>query len=101
VLDAIADGTFSPGEPGRYRDLVDGLLYRDRYFLLADYADYVAAQTRVDQLYADPGRWAAAALRNVAGMGSFSVDRSVREYWDQVWSPAALAASRLDRRGHA
>lgn len=42
-----------------------------------------------------------AALRNVAGMGMFSVDRSVREYWDQVWSPAALHASHLDRRSNA
>jgi starch phosphorylase len=101
VLDAIADGAFSPGEPGRYRDLIHGLLHRDRYFLLADYSDYVAAQARVDALFETPHQWAAKALRNIAGMGTFSVDRSVREYWDQVWSPAALAASHLDDRSHA
>ena len=101
VLDAIGGGAFSPGEPGRYRELIDSLLHRDRYFLLADYADYVAAQARVDALYRTPQQWAAVALRNVAGMGMFSVDRSVREYWDQVWSPAALHASHLDRRSNA
>ncbi|MFO1496350.1 MAG: glycogen/starch/alpha-glucan phosphorylase [Lysobacterales bacterium] len=101
VLDAIAGGAFSPGEPGRYRDLIDSLLQRDRYFLLADYADYAATQARVDAHYADRARWAACAARNIAGMGAFSADRCVREYWEQVWSPAALAQSRLDRRPHA
>ncbi len=99
VLGAIGSGAFSPGEPGRYRDLVDSLLHRDRYFLLADFADYLATQARVDALHADPAAWAASALRNIAGMGGFSCDRSVRDYWEHVWSPAALRLSRLDRRG--
>jgi len=101
VLEAISSGAFSPGEPARYRDLIDSLLHRDRYFLLADYSDYVAAQARVDQLYKQPQAWAACALRNIAGMGHFSVDRSVREYWDKVWSPQALAASHLGGGRHA
>jgi starch phosphorylase len=98
VLDAIGGGVFSPGEPSRHRELVDGLLQRDRYFLLADFADYLRAQARADALYADPDQWAASALRNVAGMGEFSADRSVREYVARIWSPAALAASGLSRR---
>ncbi len=97
VLDAIAGGSFSPGEPARHRDLVDSLRQRDRYFLLADFDDYLQAQARVDALYADPQAWAACALRNIAGMGRFSADRSVRDYIEQVWSPAALNRSGLLR----
>ena len=97
VLDVIAGGGFSPGEPARHRDLVDSLLHRDRYFLLADFDDYLQAQARVDALYADPQQWAACALRNIAGMGRFSADRSVRDYIEQVWSPAALNRSGLLR----
>ena len=42
VLDAIAGGTFSPDEPGRYRGLVDALLWGgDHYLLLADYEAYL------------------------------------------------------------
>jgi glycogen phosphorylase len=85
VLDAIAGGTFSPSEPDRYRGLVDSLLYRDTYMLLADFDDYLAAQARVDALYRDPAAWATMALRNVAGMGSFSVDRTIRDYLERVW----------------
>jgi len=86
VLDAIGGGAFSHGESDRYRDVVDSLLQRDTYMLLADFADYLAAQERVDTLYRDPAAWARAALLNVAGMGSFSSDRTVREYIDKVWS---------------
>jgi starch phosphorylase len=92
VLDAIAGGMFSPDEPGRYRGLVDSLLGGgDHYLLLADYADYVAAQDRVDALYRDPRAWAAKAIVNVAGMGPFSADRTIAQYASEIWhvQPAA------------
>ena len=92
VLDAIAGGGFSPDEPARYRGLVDSLLWGgDHYLLLADYAAYVETQQRVDTLYRTPGEWAARAISNVAGMGSFSSDRTIREYAKLIWNiePAA------------
>jgi starch phosphorylase len=86
VLDAIAGETFSPGEPGRYRGLVDSLLWGgDHYLLLADYASYVETQERVDALWRQPSEWAARAITNVAGMGAFSSDRTIREYATQIW----------------
>ena len=87
VLDAIGGGAFSPDEPGRYRGLVDSLLWGgDHYLLLADYADYVATQSRVDALYRDRNAWAARAIANVAGMGIFSSDRTIRAYAEQIWN---------------
>ncbi len=88
VLRAIAEGEFSPDEPGRYRALVDSLLDHDTYMVLADFADYVATQRRVDALYRQPRQWAAMAWRNIAAMGRFSIDRTVDEYVRQVWSRA-------------
>jgi len=86
VLDAISGGAFSPGEPGRYRGLVDALLWGgDHYLLLADYASYVETQARVDALYRQGGEWASRAIANVAGMGVFSSDRTIREYAQQIW----------------
>ena len=86
VLDGIGGGQFSPDEPGRYRGLVDSLLWGgDHYLLLADYADYVATQGRVDDLYRQPAQWADKAIRNVAGMGVFSSDRTIGEYAQQIW----------------
>jgi len=92
VLDAISGGQFSPDEPGRYRELVDSLLWRgDKYMLLADFDSYVAAQARVDVLYNNPQAWARRAIANVAGMGFFSSDRTIREYARDVWGLAAKA----------
>ncbi|RCW72577.1 glycogen/starch/alpha-glucan phosphorylase [Pseudorhodoferax soli] len=86
VLDAITGGQFSPEEPGRYRGLVDALLWGgDHYMLLADYASYVATQREVDALYRQPAAWCQRAIANVAGMGVFSSDRTIREYARQIW----------------
>ncbi len=92
VLEAIGGGSFSPAEPQRYRGLVDDLLQLDRYFLLADFAEYCVTQSRADALYAQPARWNACVLRNIAGMGGFSADRTVREYVERVWSADSLLA---------
>jgi len=90
VLDAVAGGQFCPDEPGRYRSLVDALLWGgDRYMLLADFDAYLAAQARVDALYRDREAWARKAIANVAGMGFFSSDRTIREYARAVWGLAA------------
>jgi starch phosphorylase len=86
VLDAIGGGAFSPTEPERYGALVDSLLYRDAYLLLADFASYVEAQHRVDALFETPQAWADKAIRNIAGMGAFSADRTVREYARKIWN---------------
>jgi len=88
VLDAIGGGVFSWGEPDRYRSLVQPLLHRDPYMLLADFADYVHAQEQVDALYRQPEAWAERALRNIAGMGAFSTDRTIAEYIRHVWAVA-------------
>ncbi len=86
VLDAISSGQFSPDEPGRYRGLMDSLLWGgDHYLLLADFDSYLAAQARVDALYRDCDAWAKKAIANVAGMGFFSADRSIAEYAREVW----------------
>ena len=86
VLDAIAGGQFCPDEPGRYRPLVDSLLWGgDHYMLLADFDSYVATQAQVDALYRDPAAWAKKAIANVAGMGFFSSDRTIAEYAREVW----------------
>jgi starch phosphorylase len=86
VLDAIASGAFSEGDPGRYRALVDSLLWGgDPYLLLADFESYWQAQHRVDRAFGAPERWMRMAIVNVAKMGFFSSDRTIAEYARQIW----------------
>ncbi|MFO0713926.1 MAG: glycogen/starch/alpha-glucan phosphorylase [Sandaracinus sp.] len=85
VVDAILGGTFSPDEPGRFRPLVEPLLERDKYFVFADFDAYVAAQESVDALYATPRAWSRVALLNLARMGRFSSDETIRGYAREIW----------------
>ena len=92
AIDRLAEGAFSPEDPGRYRDIVNNLLEVDHYQLLADYADYVKAQDRADALYQRPSDWTRSAIFNVAGMGKFSSDRTIREYAQDIWGVQPLPA---------
>ncbi len=85
VIDMIASGFFSPSEPGRYRDLVHDLLNNDAFLVLADFESYLHAQERVDALYRKPEEWTRRAMLNTARMGFFSIDRTVKQYADEIW----------------
>ena len=86
TLDMITSGYFSIEEPGRYQAIFDNLLNKgDQYLLLADYASYIQTQEHVSGLYKDEEEWSRRAILNVARMGKFSSDRSIREYADNIW----------------
>ena len=85
AIDLIADGFFSHGDTDLFRPLVDNLLESDPYLVLADYRAYIEAQEQVGRAWQDPDEWARKAILNVAGMGKFSSDRSVRDYCREIW----------------
>ncbi|MDP1028310.1 glycogen/starch/alpha-glucan phosphorylase [Sphingomonas sp. KR1UV-12] len=85
ALSAIASGVFSPDDPDRYKGLVGGLYDGDWFMLAADFDSYAAAQRRVDRWWEDRTRWNAATIRNVARVGWFSSDRTIREYAKDIW----------------
>ncbi|ANI76789.1 MULTISPECIES: glycogen/starch/alpha-glucan phosphorylase [Sphingobium] len=85
ALEAIASGVFSPDEPNRYRDLIQGLYDHDWFMVAADFDSYSAAQRKVDAIWRDQAKWAKMAIHNVARMGWFSSDRTIREYATDIW----------------
>ena len=86
VLTQIATGTFSPDEPNRYQNLFDMLVnLGDHYQLLADYRSYIDTQIRVDELYRQPDAWTRKTVLNIANMGYFSSDRTIKEYAEEIW----------------
>jgi glycogen phosphorylase len=90
VLDLINGGFFEPEHPELFRPLVQSLLDHDPYLLLADFASYAECQQRLEQAFLDQDRWMRMAILNVARMGKFSSDRTIREYADQIWKTQSV-----------
>ena len=76
--------------PVSFRPLVDELLNRDEYLVLADYQSYVECQEEVNRVYEDRDQWTTKSILNVARMGRFSSDRSIREYVEKIWKVKPL-----------
>jgi starch phosphorylase len=91
VLQAIAEGAFSPDQKDRYHGLVHRVWHHDYFLVAADFDAYDAAQAQVDRVYADRDAWVKMAVLNTARSGFFSSDRTIRSYMNDIWSiPSAL-----------
>ncbi|MFL6248375.1 MAG: glycogen/starch/alpha-glucan phosphorylase [Thermoanaerobaculia bacterium] len=93
AVDSIAAGHFSRGDKDIFRPILAKLLStRDEYVHLADLAEYVDRQKDVDTVYRDRRAWNRMSLLNIARMGKFSSDRTVREYARDIWNvrPAVI-----------
>jgi starch phosphorylase len=91
VLDALLGDTFSPGEPGLFKPIVDSLLGGDPYLVLADFAAYDACQARVSEAWKDQEQWTRMAVLQTARTGKFSSDRTIREYAEDIWKVKSVA----------
>lgn len=86
VIDQIHEGYFSPDEPDLFHPITNALLNQGDYFMvLADYRQYVDKQQTVEENYRDEFDWNRKAIINVANMGHFSSDRSIRDYCERIW----------------
>lgn len=86
VLAAIADGQFSPEDPGRYNAILSNVWDNDWFLVAADFDAYHAAQGSVDAYYESVREWQGSAILNTARSGFFSSDRAVSEYMRNIWS---------------
>lgn len=85
ALAAVSSGVFSPDDPDRYRDLINGLYQSDWFMVAADFDAYAATQRDVDAVWRNSPDWYARAIRNVARVGWFSSDRTIRQYAKDIW----------------
>ena len=86
IMDSLADGTFSHGDRHLFQPLVDSLMSpHDQYLLLRDLESYLESQDRVNETFLNPELWTKMAILNVARMGKFSTDRTIRQYANEIW----------------
>ena len=91
VIDFIASGALADGDVALFRPLVNNLLAQDPFLVLADYQAYIECQDQVSTLWRDPQAWTRKSILNVARMGKFSSDRSIRDYCAKVWNVRPVA----------
>ncbi len=86
VVDWLGSNYFTPNERGVLNPLKHSLLEGgDPFMVLADFADYVRCQEKVDEAYRDKRRWAKMAILNTARVGKFSSDRTIQQYAEDIW----------------
>jgi starch phosphorylase len=93
AIEALIDGSLAETDEEKkaLKFLHQSLIYGvygsppDRYFVLNDLDSYVQTQKKVERFYADPQLWAEMVIKNIAGMGDFSTDRSIDEYAKRIW----------------
>jgi starch phosphorylase len=89
VMELLEQGFFGPEDPEIHKEMARYLREEDPYLVCADFDAYVDAQDLAAATYADPDKWTKLAVRNIAGSGRFSSDRTILGYARDVW--------RLDR----
>jgi starch phosphorylase len=89
VIDFIASGKLAGGDSSLFGPIVNNLLWSDPYLVLADYQAYVDCQDKVSQLWDDQQAWLSKSILNVARMGKFSSDRSIKDYCNNIWKVKA------------
>jgi glycogen phosphorylase len=85
AIDMVRGGLFSRGDTSTYEPLIDALLHRDPFLVLADFRAYAEAQRAVALAWRSPAIWLRSSILNVARSGRFSSDRSIREYAQKIW----------------
>jgi glycogen phosphorylase len=87
VIDSLDSDVFSPQEPGLF-GWISGMLLDsgDEHFHLADLPAYIAMQERAAAEFRTTAIWTRKAILNVARIGRFSSDRTIRQYAREVWN---------------
>jgi glycogen phosphorylase len=91
AIDMIGDGAFQNDQPELFRPIVEAhLAWNDHYMRLADYQSYVSCQERVSSAFQDQSQWTRKSILNVARIGKFSTDRTIREYAEEIWNAKSV-----------
>jgi starch phosphorylase len=86
VMDALYGDLFCRQEPGLFRWIYHALVDQgDAYFHLADLPSYIAVQEQAGAEFANPTAWTHKVILNVARIGIFSSDRTIRQYARDIW----------------
>ncbi|NQZ57126.1 MAG: glycogen/starch/alpha-glucan phosphorylase [Lentisphaeraceae bacterium] len=91
VLNLIESGFFCPEEQELFKPITDSITCNgDEYMIAADFDSYYEAQQEISKDFLKKQLWTEKAIINVANMGMFSSDRTIRQYADEIWGVKSL-----------
>ena len=91
VLDTLVSGVLPVRGGKQFNDLFNALVFggasgpADKYFVLYDFTSYDKIFTKLMAAWEDKDRWTRMSLKNTICAGSFSSDRTIREYSEHIW----------------
>jgi len=93
VIDALINGSLveNEAEHAAIHNIYHRLFEKsaqgitDQFFVVNDLMAYHETHKKVEALYQEPLKWAQYAIYNIAGMGQFSSDISIKNYAKNVW----------------
>jgi len=96
VFEAIERGVF--GAPEALVPVIQALFNNDRYLVIADFPLYAEAQAEVDRVWHDQHEWMRRSIRNTAGTGMFSSDRTIHQDATEIWNAKQYPVPVSDKR---
>jgi len=86
IFEFIGSDELNPLSPGLFQPLINLLLYQgDEYCIVADLPDYIRVMEEVNATWQDKSAWNQMSLANIANMGGFSSDETIKRYAKEIW----------------
>jgi starch phosphorylase len=86
VMNLLESGHFNLFEPDIFNDIISSIRSpHDPWLTLADFRSYIDCQERVAESYRDRENWIRKSILNTASRGTFSTDRTIKEYNRDIW----------------
>ena len=86
LVDFITNPAFmATGNAERLQRLHDDIKGKDWFMALLDIEEYIQTKERVLADYEDQDAWMRKTLINIANAGTFSSDRTISQYNDEIW----------------
>lgn len=86
VMDTFRSDMFCPEEHGIFRWIYHSILEGgDSYYHLADLQSYIDIHKVAKREFRNTDQWLKKSILNVARIGKFSSDRTIRQYAGEIW----------------
>ncbi len=87
AVETLKDQAFAENaeEASAFLQIYQSLVEKDTFRVLKDLRGYYETQKKVEELFSKPKAWAETAIHNIASMGRFSTDTSIRNYAKNIW----------------